>query len=151
MAESRVLTLVTNLMERRRVRWLPPNGRIMDHNESVSLPGVLETELALGLDPELFDIYEEEADSGSVLVQKIGYYTEGGRYGIQIVGDGHSTVFDIDVGFPTGAAGVFLYDRSRQTMLHFVDVLRSTPNANSIRVTLSPAPATGEIEVYAFE
>jgi hypothetical protein len=151
MAESRVFTLVTNLTERRRIRWLPPNGRIMDHNESVSLPGVLETELVLGLDPDLFDIYEEEVDRGDVQIHKIGYYTEGGRYHIQIVGDGYSTVFDIDAGFLTASAGVFLYDRSRQTMIHFVDVVRSVPDANSIRVTLTPAPASGEVEVYIFE
>lgn len=130
---------------------MPPNGRIMNHNESVSIPGVLETELALGLDPDLFDIYEDEVAQGDVQIHKIGYYTEGGRYDIQIIGDGHSTVFDIDAGFPTASSGVFLYDRSRQTMIQFVDVVRSVPNANSVRITLTPAPASGEIEVYIFE
>lgn len=151
MPTARVITLVTNKKDRRRIRWLPPNGRIMAYNESVSLPGVMETELALALDPELFDLYEEEADSGDVTIQKIGYYTEGGRYDIQIVGDGHSTVFDIDAGFPTASAGVFIYDRSRQTMLAFYEVLRSTPSPTSVRITLTPAPAAGEIEVYVFE
>jgi len=143
--------LVTNRLDCRRVRWIPPNGRIMDSNETILVPGVLETLLSAGLDPSLFDLYEREEADGDVSIRKVGYYTAGGDYHVETIGDGYSTIFDVDAGFDTSSSTVFLYDLSRETMVQFFGVERGVPGANWVRITLDPAPAPGEIEVYVFE
>jgi len=38
-----ITTIIQNLAERRLVRYIPPNGQVMDHNESIRVAGVFDT------------------------------------------------------------------------------------------------------------
>ena len=60
MSEVRARTFVKNLVERRNISYILPNGRILDTNETVEVKGILETQLNLAgeasaLDEFLFD------------------------------------------------------------------------------------------------
>ena len=62
------------------------------------------------------------------------------------IGDGASTVFDVDVGFGTSGAIAKLIDTfaGDAAVLGF-GFQRATPNATSVRITLTPAPALNQI------
>jgi hypothetical protein len=70
---DRTRTLVRNLNSRRRITWVPPNGREMNQYEQVNVPGVLETLVALGEDGATFDHYVDDLDGSRVEITKVGY------------------------------------------------------------------------------
>jgi hypothetical protein len=66
----------------------------------------------------------------------------------QVIGDGINTVFDIDVGFSTADPAVQCFDlfRSGNIVMAF-QMQEQTPNATSVRLTLTPAPGVNSIRV----
>lgn len=66
------------------------------------------------------------------------------------IGDGSNTVFDVDVGFSTAVVAVRCLDllRDGNEVMGF-QLEKQTPNATSIRLTLSPPPPTDSIRVIA--
>lgn len=72
-SSDRTRTLVKNLNSRRRITWVPPNGREMDQNAQISVPGVLETLVTLGEDGATFDHYVDDLDESRVEITKVGY------------------------------------------------------------------------------
>lgn len=64
----------------------------------------------------------------------------------QLIGDGINTVFDLDVGFSTVDAVVQCFDLLHSNNIVFSFQLQNqTPNATSVRLTLTPAPALNSI------
>jgi len=154
MAEAdRVRTLVKNLTDRRRVSWMPPNGREMGDQEQVSVDGVLENIVVMGMDAAVFDQYVYDLANDRVEITKLGY-AGGGEEETEsfttVVGDGSETVFDIDAGFNTANARVFVYDTISGSQITAYQFQLQTPTTTSVRLTFNPAPAAGQIRVFIF-
>lgn len=67
---------------------------------------------------------------------------------IHIIGNGISTVFDLETGFPTNNAVVKCVDLFRSSNLVMAFQLQNqTPNATSVRLTFIPAPGLNSIRV----
>lgn len=150
---DRARTLIKNLSSRRRIIWVPPNGRVMSQDEQISIPGVLEDIVAFGMNVSAFDRYVNDLENDRVKITKVGYGSGGDEptsYFSTIIGNGVSTVFDIDVGFGTASARAFLFDLVSGSPILFYQLALLTPNSTSIRLTLSPAPASGQIQVFVF-
>lgn len=64
---SNLTTFVKNLIVRRYIPYLPPNGQFVEHNETVSVQGDLSTILKLSSIP-MFDTLESEELGGLVSV-----------------------------------------------------------------------------------
>lgn len=66
----------------------------------------------------------------------------------QFIGNGFNTVFDLDVGFSTANVVVQCFDllNVNNVVLAF-QMQKQTPNATSVRLTLTPAPALNSIKV----
>lgn len=152
MASPRTQTLVTNLGSRRRIPWLPPNGKTVNQNETILVDGVLETIVSMAMDPDVMDQYVSDIESGLVDIKKVGYSVDGetGQVFTATIGDGISEVFDLQCGFLTANALVYVYDLSRQTMIQFFDYQKATPAPTYVRITLQPAPGPNEIQVFVF-
>jgi hypothetical protein len=64
----------------------------------------------------------------------------------QLIGDGVNTVFDLDVGFSTANVVVQCFDVFRSgNFVSAFQMQKQTPNANSVRLTLTPAPPLDSI------
>jgi len=125
----------------------------MGFNEQLSVPGVLESTVNLGMDGALFDEYVYDLSNSRVAITKIGY-GGGGEPPQNVfettVGNNTQTVFDIDAGFATAGATIYLYDTINENLVHIFDQELGVPTSTSVRLTLTPAPATGQIEVVIF-
>jgi len=153
MAEAdRVRTVVRNRVGTRRFSWIPPNGRILNFDEQVSIPGVLETTVYLGMSVEQLDEYVDDVINDRVEVTKLGFGGTGEVSDVfqTTVGNGSATVFEIDAGFATSNAEVFLYDLINQNTIALFGLDLATPNPTSITLELTPAPASGQIQVFIF-
>jgi len=152
MTTPHVQTLVKNLTRRRRLGYIPPNGKLMSKNETHTVYGVLETLLYLSKDVEGLASYYHDLSLSRIEITKVGYGEAGTpSYFVTTIGDGGSTVFDVDAGFDTSLAQVYLYDLVALTPIDFYQLERGVPNANSIRFTLTPAPALNSIQVFIFQ
>jgi hypothetical protein len=152
MSNSRMLTRVTNRAEARRVPYIPPVGREMQTGEQVTIPGALETIIHLGFDSDVQDEYIHDLLNNRITVTTEGFgdaeaaddaYTT-------VIGNGTQTVFDIDAGFDTENARVYVYDTISGSIITTYQLDRQTPNATSVRLTFSPPPAVGQIRVFVF-
>jgi hypothetical protein len=151
MANVRMLTKVRNLAERRRLPYIPPNGRVTDYDEQVSVPGAIETMIHLGFNSDVQDEYIYDLLNYRIDVEVEGFGGGGGGNAYDtIIGDGVETVFDINAGFETAGATVLVYDLVSGSIIQTVQIALSTPNATSVRLTFNPAPASGQIQVFIF-
>jgi hypothetical protein len=152
MAIPQTQTLVKNISRRRRLTYLPPNGKVLGHNETCTIHGILEDILYLGKDISGLATFYSDIANSRIEVTKVGY-GEGCTPGhfIIIIGDGANTVFDIDAGFDTALSQIYLYDLLTFTPIDFYMMQRETPDPTSIRLTLTPAPALNSIQVFIFQ
>lgn len=150
-----VNTIIQNLANSRKVPYILPNGKFMHHLESVTVPGELETELELAGVPGLLQLYRAERANGLINVTQQGFGGSGGGGGggvfSIIIGDGVTTQFDLDCGFPTNLANINLLDVNGGGIVDAFSVQRSFPTANSIRLSLSPAPGIHSLQVTVFQ
>jgi hypothetical protein len=154
MANERMLTRVTNTAEARRLPYIPPVGREMQNGEQATVPGAIETMIHMGFDSDVQDEYIYD-----LLNSRINVTTEGFGGGgdedeqayTTVIGDGSETVFDIDAGFSTENARVYVYDTISGSLISTMQLSLQTPNSTSVRLTFSPAPASGQIRVFIFE
>lgn len=64
-----------------------------------------------------------------------------------VIGNGVDTQFDVNAGFSTAKALARLFDvGSGEEVLGF-QMQRLLPDSNSVRLTLTPAPATNSVQV----
>jgi len=152
MPNERMLTRVKNLVETRRLPYIPPNGMIVNTNESIVVPGALETELYLAALKEIHDEYIHDLLTNRILVTTTGFGGggSGGDYFTTTLGDGTSTVFVIDAGFATENAQVYLFDNFGGGPIFFFDKDLASPGPTQITLTLTPAPATGRVAAFVF-
>lgn len=65
-----------------------------------------------------------------------------------IIGDGSSTIFDLEVGFQTGLAVTRLYDDTHGgAEVQAYSLFRQVPTPTSIRLQFTPPPAVAAIMV----
>ncbi len=148
---SRVQTRIKNLVERRRLTYIPPNGKVLNQDETVIVPGVLDTQIYLARDITELDKYLDDINNGRVEVTKIGFGGSGGSESFDtVIGNGSDTEFDINVGFATAGATVLLFDVLNNSPIGVYQVDLASPNPTSIHLTLTPAPASGQIQVFVF-
>jgi hypothetical protein len=147
---SRVRTRVTNRAGDRQIRYLPPNGRFVHDNETIEIPGVLETIVYLAKDVDQFNEYVEDIETGRIEIASEGLGAGGFSFH-SLVGDGINTIFTFDVGFPTADALIFLFSTASGGPVFFYFLERGVPTPTSIRLTLTPAPAAGSLEVFVFK
>lgn len=151
MANARMLTLLTNLAEARRLPYIPPNGKVMETGETVIIPGALETEIYLGMLKTANDEYVHD-----LLYDRISISTEGfGGSGAQtyfktLIGDNVSTIFVLEVGFATANARLFLFDELGGGPIYFYEAGLATPGPTQVTLTLIPAPAVNQVCVFIF-
>jgi hypothetical protein len=146
-----VRTLVKNKAGARRISYLPPNGRFLHDEETVEVPGVLETILYLGRSSDELEQFLEDLNLGRVEVSSEGFGGPSSFAFHSLVGDGLSTIFTFDVGFPTVDALIFLFSTASGGPIFFYILERGIPTPNSIRLTLTPAPPAGSLEVFVFK
>lgn len=147
-----VQTRVKNLVSRRRLTYLPPNGKILERNETVVVPGVLDTQIYLTKDATEIDKFLDDINNGRIEVTKIGFGSggDGGGGFDTVIGNGVDTVFEINVGFATENAAVYIYNLLTNTPVDIFQVTLSSPNPTSLTLTLTPAPAAGSLQVFVF-
>lgn len=148
---DRVRTLVKNLTSRRRVTWVPPNGREMGQDEQISVSGVLETIVALGMDGSVFDQYVYDLENDRVEITKLGY--AGGsesQYFTTTLGDGINSTFVVNAGFLTIGARIFLFDAFGGGPIYFFTSEPAVPGPTQVTLTLIPPPALNQILVFIF-
>lgn len=151
MANERMLTRVKNLVEARRLPYIPPNGRVVNTNETVVIPGALETELYMAALKEIHDEYIHDLLNNRIEVTTEGFGTAAGEDAFSsTVGDGTSTVFVIDAGFATTGATIYLFDAFGGGPIFGFEQQLATPGPTQVTLTLTPPPATGQINVFIF-
>jgi hypothetical protein len=147
---SHIRTLIKNKAGHRQISYLPPNGRFVHDEETIEVPGVLETILYLGKDSSALEEYIDDLDTGRIEVDSnVGGGTSFSFH--SLVGDGINTVFTFDVGFPVADALIFLFSTASGGPVFFYFLERGVPTPTSIRLTLTPAPAAGSLEVFVFK
>jgi hypothetical protein len=153
MANQRMLTRVTNTAEARRLPYIPPNGKEMEENEEVVIPGAIETMIHMGFDSDVQDEYIYDLLNFRIDVETEGFGGGGGAEDAHeaTIGNGTDTVFEIDAGFLTASATVLVYDLLSGSIIQTSQIELSTPNITSVRLTFSPAPAASQIKVFIFE
>jgi hypothetical protein len=148
---SHIRTLVKNKAGHRQISYLPPNGRFVHDEETIEVPGILETILYLGKDSSALEEYINDLDTGRIEVDS---NAAGGGTSFSfrsLVGDGVSTVFVFDIGFLAADAIVLLFSTGSNGPIFFYGLERGVPTPTSIRLTLTPAPLMGALEVFAFQ
>jgi hypothetical protein len=151
MANARMLTLVKNLVETRRVPYIPPNGKIMQAGETSIIPGAIETELYLGAITTIHDEYVHDLLHNRIEVTTEGFGSSGSQvYFTTTLGDGINTLFVVETGFVTADARIFLFDTFGGGPIYFFDAELETPGLTQVTFTLTPAPAAGQISVFIF-
>lgn len=151
MANMRMLTLVTNLVEARRLPYIPPNGKVMQTGETVIIPGALETELFLGALKTIHDEYIHDLLNNRITVTTEGFGgSDSQTYFTTILGDGITSVFIVDVGFLTAGARIFLFDTFGGGPIYFFEAQMGMPMPTQITFTFTPAPAAGQISMFVF-
>lgn len=151
-----VNTIVQNLGPARKLPYILPNGKFMHRGESITIPGELETELELAGQQGLLQLYRAERANGTINVTQVGIGGTGGGGGgggvfSTVIGDGVTTVFDLDCGFTTNLCNINLLDLNGGGAVDAFSVARSFPTANSIRLTLAPAPGNRSLQVTVFQ
>lgn len=151
MANARMLTLVRNLVETRRLPYIPPNGRVMQNGETAIISGALETQIYLGMLKTIQDEYIYDLLNDRIAVSTEGFGGSGSDiYYNALLGNGLSTVFVVDVGFSTAGARIFMFDELGGGPIYFFTAETETPGPTQITITLSPAPATNQISLFVF-
>lgn len=145
-----VKTRVKNKAGHRQISYLPPNGRFVHDEETVEIPGVLETILYLGKDSSFYEEFLDDLNLGRIELASEGLGAGGFSFR-SLVGDGVSTVFDFDVGFNTDGAVILLFSTGTAGPIYFYGLERGVPTPTSIRLTLTPAPPMGSLEVFVFK
>ena len=64
---GRARTFVKNLSAKRKLSYIPPNGRVVGAGKTVAVPGILETILVLG-DSKAFDDYVRDVTLGRISI-----------------------------------------------------------------------------------
>jgi hypothetical protein len=151
MANMRMLTLVTNLVEARRLPYIPPNGKVMQTGETVIIPGAIETELFLGALKTIHDEYIHDLSNNRITVTTEGFGGSGSpTYFTTTLGDGINPTFIVDVGFPTAGARIYLFDTFGGGPIYFFEAQTETPGSTQITFTFTPAPGAGQVSVFVF-
>ena len=147
-----MLTRITNVVEQRRLPYIIPNGRVLNFGETVIIPGAIETELYLSKNSDVHDEYIFDLVNNRIVVTTEGF---GGGAGADpvfssTIGDGVNTLFQIDAGFATAGATVLIYDTISGSILQTVQITLESPNAASVELEFTPAPASGQIAIFIF-
>jgi hypothetical protein len=135
-------TLVKNLGPRRFIDYVPPNGRELITNQTVEVPGILETLLYSGFSSEVLEHYRADLRSGLILVN----YAIDNLIGVaELTGDTGSVPTQLDQ---------FLIPLATANLNHQTTGLQifQTPTAdsgvsvfvNGVRATLSNGDRTKE-------
>lgn len=150
MANARMLTLVKNLSEARRIPYIPPNGKVMQTDETAIIPGVIETELYLGSPREVHEEYVYDLLNDRINVTVEGFGGSGSLHFTTTLGDGINTVFVVDAGFTTAGARIFLFDTFGGGPIYSFIAELETPGPTQITFTLTPPPALNQISAFIF-
>lgn len=147
-------TRFKNLGDPRYFAFLPNHGRNVDSGVQLVLNGDLKTVLAsrhskrYGPNTYLRSL-QTLIDEGEVEIESLPEAPQHGTYRT-LIGDGLATVFDLNVGFLTAHCRIFVYDVFLQAMVPFIVVVRGVPGPTFIRITVTPAPGIGELDVFVF-
>jgi hypothetical protein len=129
--------------------YIPPNGKWLLRNETVLVPGILETEVYLAKRSDVFGEYAYDVQTRRIDVETTDSDITT-NWHTAILGNGLSTTFDVETEFVTAGAGVYAYDLFSGSIVEAYQYLLSTPNTQSVRFVFDPAPGTSQIQIFIY-